>query len=87
VTPRGVRGPSESGGGWSPGWRRGGAGEALRLSEAEALGRAAAEVERLHRLYLRTLKALQELRRARPPVIVGRAEQVSIGQQQVNVAR
>jgi hypothetical protein len=61
--------------------------EAVRLSEAEALERAAAKVERLHRLYLRTLKALQELRRARPPVIVRRAGQVNVGQQQVNIAR
>ncbi|HZV05263.1 MAG TPA: hypothetical protein VE999_09295, partial [Gemmataceae bacterium] len=34
----------------------------MRLSESEALERAAAMVERLHRLYLRTLKALQDLR-------------------------
>jgi hypothetical protein len=43
-------------------------------------------VERCHRIYLRTLKALQDLRR-RTPVIVRRAAQVNIGQQQVNVAR
>jgi hypothetical protein len=60
--------------------------EAMRISEAEALEGAAGMVERIHRLYLRTLKALQELRRVRPPVVVRRAGQVNIGQQQVNVA-
>jgi hypothetical protein len=43
-------------------------------------------VERCHRLYLRTLGALQDLRR-RPPVVVRRAGQVNIGGQQVNVTR
>jgi hypothetical protein len=57
-----------------------------RLSDAEALEQACRMVERLHRLYLGTLGALRE-RRARPPVVVRRAGQVNIGQQQVNVAR
>jgi hypothetical protein len=42
-------------------------------------------VQRYHTLYLRTLKALQDLRR-RPAVVVRRAGQVNIAQQQVNVA-
>jgi hypothetical protein len=62
----------------------GGADELPRLSVAEGLDQATAMVERCHRLYLRTLRALQDLRR-RPPVIVRRAGQVNIGQQQVNV--
>jgi hypothetical protein len=61
--------------------------EAVRLAGVEALERAAAKVERMHRLYLRTLKALQELRRASPLVIVGRAGQVNVADQQVNVVR
>jgi hypothetical protein len=65
--------------------REGGPGELPRLSDAEALDRATAMVERCHRLYLRTLKALQDLRR-RPSIVVRRAGQVNIGQQQVNVA-
>jgi hypothetical protein len=59
--------------------------EAMRISEAEALGGAAGKVERLHRLYLRTLKALQEGRRGQPPVVVRRAGQVNIAHQQVNL--
>jgi hypothetical protein len=56
-----------------------------RLTAAEALERAAGNVERVHRLYLRTLKALQELRRQGPAVVVRRAGQVNIAHQQVNV--
>jgi hypothetical protein len=65
--------------------REGRPGELPRLTDAEALDQAAAMVERYHRLYLRTLAALQGLRR-RPPVVVRRAGQVNIGQQQVNLA-
>jgi hypothetical protein len=53
--------------------------ETLRISEAEALERAAAKVERLHRLYLRTSKALLDQRRPCPRVAVQHAEQVNIG--------
>jgi hypothetical protein len=66
--------------------REGGPGELPRLSLAEALDQAEGMVERCHRLYLRTLGALQDLRR-RPPVVVRRAGQVNIGAQQVNLAR
>jgi hypothetical protein len=57
-----------------------------RLTEAEMTEEAAAMVERWHRMFLKTLEALQDLRR-RPPVVVRRAGQVNIGAQQVNVAR
>ena len=43
-------------------------------------------VERWHAFYRHTLKALQDLRRLSPPVVVRRAGQVNIGQQQVNLA-
>jgi hypothetical protein len=66
--------------------REGVPGEPPRLSVAEALDQAEAMVERCHRLYLRTLGALQDLRR-RPPVVVRRAGQVNIAGQQVNLAR
>jgi hypothetical protein len=58
--------------------------EPPRLSEDEALARAAGMVERLHRLYLRTLRALQDQRRCQA-VVVRHARQVNLGQQQVNV--
>jgi hypothetical protein len=42
--------------------------------------------ERYHGRFLRTLKALRDLRRYAPTVIVKRAGQVNVGGQQVNVA-
>jgi hypothetical protein len=70
--------------------RPAGAGESHyqtpRLSDAEALAEAAGMVERLHRLYLRTLRALQDQRRLQPPVVVRRAAQVNVAHQQINLA-
>jgi hypothetical protein len=59
--------------------------ELPRLSDAEAQDRTAGMVERCHRLYLRTLRALQDQRRLQPPVVVRRAGQVNVAHQQVNV--
>jgi hypothetical protein len=59
--------------------------ETMRLSEAEALERAAAKVERLHGLYLRTLKALQDQRRPKPTVGVQHAEQLNRSQVLIRV--
>jgi hypothetical protein len=59
--------------------------ETPRVSDAEALAEAAGMVERLHRLYVRTLRALQDLRRLEP-VVVRRAGQVNVAHQQINVA-
>jgi hypothetical protein len=59
--------------------------EPPRLSDAEAQDWAAGMVERLHRLYLRTLRALQDQRRLQPSVVVRRAGQVNVAQQQINV--
>jgi hypothetical protein len=56
------------------------------VSHAEATAEAFTMVERWHGIFLRTLGALQDLRR-RPPVVVRRAGQVNIAGQQVNVAR
>ena len=56
-----------------------------RVAIAEAVDQAAGLVERMHRLYVRTLKALQDRRRGGPPVVVRRAGQVNVGAQQVNV--
>jgi hypothetical protein len=53
---------------------------------AETLGRAAGMVERCHRLYLRSLRALQDQRRLQPLVVVRRSGQVNVAQQQINVA-
>jgi hypothetical protein len=60
--------------------------EPPRIADAEALQGAARMVERFQRLYLQALRALQDQRRIGPPVIVRRAGQVNIGQQQINLA-
>jgi hypothetical protein len=59
--------------------------ETMRLSDAEALERAAAKVERLHGLYLRTLKALQDQRKPLPLVGIQHAEQVNISPIRISV--
>lgn len=57
-----------------------------RLTSVEALEQSARMAERAHTRFLRTVKALTDLRRA-GPVYVGTAGQVNVGAQQVNVAR
>jgi hypothetical protein len=52
--------------------------ETMRMSESEALERATEKVERLHRLYLRTLKALQDQWRPRPAVAEQKEEQGNV---------
>lgn len=53
--------------------------ETMRLTEAEALERAMKKVERLHGLYLRTLRALESQRRLRPSVAERHTEQGNVG--------
>ena len=60
--------------------------ELPRVSRVEAMEQAAAMVLRFNRLHLRTLRALRDLRRYAPTVMIQNAGQVNIGQQQVNVA-
>ncbi len=57
-----------------------------RVSWQESLDHAARMAERSHARFLRTVKALTDLRRA-GPVYVGQARQVNVGRQQVNVAQ
>jgi hypothetical protein len=52
----------------------------------EAIEQAAGMVDRFNRIFLRTLRALRDLRRLPPAVIVAKADQVNVGGQQVNVA-
>lgn len=59
--------------------------EMMRLSEAEALERATEKVERIHRMYLRTLKAMQDQRRPCPSVAVRHTQQVNIGSVKISV--
>jgi hypothetical protein len=58
-----------------------------RVSETEAIDQAAAMVDRFNRIFLRTLRALRDLRRYTPPnVVVQNAGQVNVGGQHVNMA-
>jgi hypothetical protein len=57
-----------------------------RVDDAEAVERAAAMADRFNRIFLRTLRALRDLRRYAPAVVVKHAGQVNVGAQQVNVA-
>ena len=43
-------------------------------------------VDRFDRMFMRALRQLRDLRRYMPTVVVQRAEQVNVGQQQLNVA-
>ncbi|MGH7174332.1 MAG: hypothetical protein ACRELG_29040 [Gemmataceae bacterium] len=55
-----------------------------RVADGEAIEQAAAMVDRFHRIMLRTIRQLQNLRRNPPVVMVQNAGQVNVGQQQVN---
>jgi hypothetical protein len=57
-----------------------------RVKDHEAVDQAGAMVDRFNRIFLRTLRALRDLRRYTPAVIVQNARQVNVGGQQVNVA-
>jgi hypothetical protein len=58
---------------------------APRVTDSEAMEQAATMADRFNRMFLRTLRALRDLRRYSSQVVVQNAEQVNIGQQQVNV--
>jgi hypothetical protein len=58
-----------------------------RVSEAEAVDQAAAMADRFNKMFLRTLRALRDLRRYTPAtVMVQNAAQINVGSQQVNMA-
>ena len=56
-----------------------------RQSDADALDQAAAMMDRFNRIFLRTLRALSDMRRHSGPVIVKKGGQMNVAQQQVNV--
>lgn len=53
----------------------------------QIVDQAGAMVDRFNRMFLRTLRALRDLRRGPAPVFVQNAGQVNVAQQQVNVAQ
>jgi hypothetical protein len=56
-----------------------------RQSDADALEQAAAMMDRYNRIFLRTLRALCDMRRHGRPVIVQNGGQMNVAQQQVNL--
>jgi hypothetical protein len=66
----------EKRGGWDP----------PRVSEAQAIEQTATMIDRFNKILLRTLRALRDLRRYAPAVVIQNAGQVNVGGQQVNVA-
>jgi hypothetical protein len=61
--------------------------QAPRQSDADAIEQAAEMMDRFNRIFLRTLRALRNLRRYAGPVIVKNAGQVNVGGQQLNMTR
>ena len=57
-----------------------------RQADADAIDQAAEMMERYNRIFLRTLRALRDLRRYSGPVIVQNVGQVNVGGQQINVS-
>jgi hypothetical protein len=55
-----------------------------RLSEGEAIERAGAMADRFNRIFLRTLRALRDLRRQGPAVLVQNVSQVNVNSQQIS---
>ncbi len=55
------------------------------VEAALTIDQAAAMVDRFNRLFTRTLRALRDLRRYAPHVVVQHAEQVNLAQAQINV--
>jgi hypothetical protein len=57
------------------------------IEASAAIDQAAAMVDRFNRLFARTLRALRDLRRYTPQVVVQNVGQLNLAQSQVNVAR
>ncbi len=55
-----------------------------RVRDAEAVDQAALLADRHNKTFLRTLRALRDLRRFSPSIVINNANQVNVGGQQVN---
>jgi hypothetical protein len=58
-----------------------------RVTTAQAIEQSAAMVDRFHRMFVRSLRALRDLRRYNSNVIVQQAGQVNVAGQQLNVSQ
>lgn len=67
--------------------RRSGSAQRLtpRISEVEAIEQAQQMADRYQKMMLRTIRALRDLRRYSSTVVIQNAEQVNVGEQQINV--
>jgi hypothetical protein len=66
---------------------RDGSWQPPRVDAAAALEQAAAMADRFNRLFLRDLRALRDLRRYAPAVVVQGSAQINVAERQVNVNR
>lgn len=57
-----------------------------RVTSAQAIEQAACMVDRFDRMFMRALRQLRDLRRYMPTVVVQHADQVNVGEQQLNVS-
>jgi hypothetical protein len=55
-----------------------------RVRDAEAVDQAAMRADQFNKMFLRTLRALRDLRRFSPSIVINNANQVNVGGQQVN---
>jgi len=56
-----------------------------RVTTFQAVEQAASMVDRFDRMFMRALRQLRDLRRYMPTVVVQHAEQINVGEQQLNV--
>ncbi len=56
-----------------------------RVSDSQAVDQAAQMVDRFNRIYMRSLRALRDLRRHAPTLVVHNAAQINVAENQVNV--
>lgn len=68
------------------GLRREGKWRIPQVAAVDTENQAAGMLDRFNRLFMRTLRGLRDLRRYATKVTIQRAQQVNIGEQQVNVA-
>ena len=57
-----------------------------RVTDSQAIDQAASLADRYHRMFVRSLRALRDLRRYNPTIVFQNTGQVNVGQEQVNVA-
>jgi hypothetical protein len=57
-----------------------------RVADSQVVEQAAQMVDRFNRIFMRTLRALKDLRRNAPPLVVQSVGQMNVAEQQINMA-